>query len=170
MTYTAENPHADGSTVPGARPRYPPPRHIDLPDTSRTHDNWKAARQMSCRQQTAPPQPRCSKDITAHTYRPGARPDSPCPVPAAAGSHSLAGADSAPHSEQNFVLDSLRTRYFLSGADTCLSHTAGTGAALRCCPGGKIRQCRCTSCLHLRGTTVSFQDRLGKLSTIMDVN
>jgi hypothetical protein len=69
MTYTAENPHADGSTVPGARPRYPPPRHIDLPDTSRTHDNWKAARQMSCRQQTAPPQPRCSKDITAHTYR-----------------------------------------------------------------------------------------------------
>jgi hypothetical protein len=26
MTYTAENPHADGSTAPGARPRLLPPR------------------------------------------------------------------------------------------------------------------------------------------------
>ena len=58
MTYTAENPHADGSAAPGARPRYRPPRHSDLPATSRTHHNWMAARQTSCRQQTAPPQPR----------------------------------------------------------------------------------------------------------------
>ena len=39
MTYTAENPHADGSAAPGARPRYRPPRHHDLHVTSRTHDN-----------------------------------------------------------------------------------------------------------------------------------
>ena len=39
MTYTAETPHADGSAAPGARPRYRPPRHSDLHDTSRTHDN-----------------------------------------------------------------------------------------------------------------------------------
>jgi hypothetical protein len=30
MTYTAENPHADGSAAPGARPRYRPPRHRNL--------------------------------------------------------------------------------------------------------------------------------------------
>jgi hypothetical protein len=39
----SENPHA-------------PPRHSNLPDTSRAHDNWKTARQTSCLQQTAPPQ------------------------------------------------------------------------------------------------------------------
>jgi hypothetical protein len=68
MTYTTENPHADGSAAPGARPRYRQPLHRDLPDTSRTHDNWMAARQTSCRQQTAPPQQRCSKDVTAHPH------------------------------------------------------------------------------------------------------
>ena len=36
MTYTAENPHADGSASSGARPRYRQPRHSDLPDTSLT--------------------------------------------------------------------------------------------------------------------------------------
>jgi len=85
MTYTAENPHADGSAAPGARPHYRPPRHRDLPATSRTHDNWMAARQTSCRQQTAPPQLRCSKDVTAHPHRPGARPGCPCPVLACSG-------------------------------------------------------------------------------------
>ena len=85
MTYTAENPHADGSAAPGARPRYRPPRHRDLHATSHTHDNRMAGRQTSCRQQTAPPQPRCSKDVTAHPHRPGARPGRPCPVPACSG-------------------------------------------------------------------------------------
>jgi hypothetical protein len=82
MTYTAENPHADGSSATGARPRYRPPRHRDLHATSCTHDNWMPARQTSCRQQTAPPQPPCSKDVTAHPHQPGARPGRPCPVPA----------------------------------------------------------------------------------------
>ena len=36
---------------------------------------------LSCRQQTAPPQSCCSKDVTAHPHRPGARPGRPCPVP-----------------------------------------------------------------------------------------
>ena len=40
---------------------------------------------MSCRQQQAPPQSRCSKDVTAHPHRPGVRPDHPCPVPACSG-------------------------------------------------------------------------------------
>ena len=85
MIDTAGNPHADGSAAPGARPRHRPSRHSDPPATSRAHDNWMAARQTSCRQQTAPPQPRCSKDVTAHPHRPGARPGRPCPVPARSG-------------------------------------------------------------------------------------
>ena len=68
MTYTTENPHADGSAAPGARPRYQQPLHRDLPDTSSTHDNWMEARQTSCRQQTAPPQQCCSKDVTSHPH------------------------------------------------------------------------------------------------------
>ena len=40
MTYTAENPHADGIASPGACPCYRPPRHIDLHDQFSTHDNW----------------------------------------------------------------------------------------------------------------------------------
>ena len=85
MIDTAGNPHADGSAAPGARPRHRPSRHRDPPATSRAHDNWMAARQTSCRQQTAPPPPRCSKDVTAHPHRPGARPGRPCPVPARSG-------------------------------------------------------------------------------------
>ena len=85
MIDTAGNPHADGNAAPGARPRHRPSRHRDPPATSRSHDNWMAARQTSCRQQTAPPQPRCSKDVTTHPHRPGARPGRPCPVPARSG-------------------------------------------------------------------------------------
>ncbi len=36
MTYTAENPHADGSAAPGARPRLRPPSRRDPHDTSST--------------------------------------------------------------------------------------------------------------------------------------
>ena len=84
MTCTAENPHADGSAAPGARPSRQT-RHSDPPATPRTHDNWMAARQTSRRQQTAPPQPRCSKDVTTHQHRPRARPGRPCPAPACSG-------------------------------------------------------------------------------------
>ncbi len=85
MIDTAGNPLSDGSATPGARPHHRPSRHRDPPATSCSHDNWMAARQTSCRQQTAPPQPRCSKDVTAHPHRPGARPGRPCPVPARSG-------------------------------------------------------------------------------------
>ena len=57
----------------------------DVPrDVPHIH-NRMAGRQMSCRQQTAPPLSRCSKDVTDHPHRPGARPGSPCPVPACSG-------------------------------------------------------------------------------------
>ena len=59
--------------------------HVDMRFSHVEHDNWMAARQTSCRQQTAPPQSRCSKDVTSHPHRPGARPGCPCPVPACSG-------------------------------------------------------------------------------------
>jgi hypothetical protein len=34
---------------------------------------------------TGPSTDRCSKDVTTHQHRPGARPGSPCPVPACSG-------------------------------------------------------------------------------------
>ena len=85
MIDTAGNPHADGSAAPGARPGHRPSSHSDPPATSRSHDNWMTARQTSCRQQTAPPQLRCSKDVTAHPHRPRVRPGCPCPAPACSG-------------------------------------------------------------------------------------
>jgi hypothetical protein len=83
MTYTAENParrwQRRARSTPTSRTAPPPrpPRHVPC-----THDNRMAGRQMSCRQQTAPPQSRCSKDVTAHPHRPRARPGCTCPVPA----------------------------------------------------------------------------------------
>ena len=46
MIDTDGHPHADDSTVPGARPHYQPFRHSDPPDTSRSHDNWMSPRQI----------------------------------------------------------------------------------------------------------------------------
>ena len=65
---------------------------------------WK--QETSCCQQTAPAQPRCSKNVTAHPHRPGAL-AAHARSPPAAGIHRVAGADSAPHSEQNFCSWSL---------------------------------------------------------------
>ena len=85
MTYTAETPHADDIVASGARQHYGLPRHNDLHVQSCTHDNWMAARQTSCRQQTAPAQHQCSKDVTTHQNQPGACPGRPCPVPDCSG-------------------------------------------------------------------------------------
>ena len=46
-----------------------------------------AGNRMPCRQQTAPPPSRYSKDVTAHPHRPGARPGRPCPAPPRSGRH-----------------------------------------------------------------------------------
>jgi hypothetical protein len=46
ITYTAENPHADGSAAPGARPRFRPPHRRDPHDTSPvpTTTGWREDR------------------------------------------------------------------------------------------------------------------------------
>lgn len=120
MIYTAENPHADGSAAPGARPRHRPSRHRDPPATSRTHDNWMAARQTSCCQQTAPP-PRDAAKMSPH-IRIGPEPvlAAHARSPPAAGRRCPAGADSAPHSEQNFFATYLTSHVHW----LCLPHIA----------------------------------------------
>ena len=103
MTYTTENPHADGSAAPGARPRFRPPRRRDPHATSPapTTTGWREDR---CPVNSKRPlHSRAAAKMSPHisigpepvlaTY---ARP------PPAADSHSLAGEDSAPHLEQIF--------------------------------------------------------------------
>jgi hypothetical protein len=83
MTYTAEKPTHRLQGITRSTPTSPPdqlqlpPRHIP-----RTHHNRMTGRQMSCHQQTVPPQSRCSKDVTAHPHWPRACPRLPCAVPA----------------------------------------------------------------------------------------
>jgi hypothetical protein len=87
MTYTVEKQHADDISAPGARPRFLPSCRHDPHGTAPAPMtmNRITGRQMSCRQQTAPPQSRCSKDVTIYQHRSGSRPDRPCPVPACSG-------------------------------------------------------------------------------------
>ena len=119
MIDTAGNPHADGSATPGARPRHRPSRHRNPPATSRAHDNWMAARQTSCRQQTAPPPPRCSKDVTAHPHRPGARPGRPCQVPARSGQPLSGRSGFSPAFGTEFFVLSLSRRHHAFRALGC---------------------------------------------------
>ena len=56
-----------------------------------------AGSRMTCRQQTAPPPSRRSKDVTAHPNRPRTRPGRPCPPSACSGRHRPGNAGSGPH-------------------------------------------------------------------------
>jgi hypothetical protein len=69
--------HAHASARPAAATPTPRPPHPRQQDGGQT-DVLSSAK-------TAPPQSRCSKDVTAHPHRPGARPGHPCPVPACSG-------------------------------------------------------------------------------------
>ena len=40
ITFSAENPHADGNAAPGARPRFRPPRRRDPHATSPAYEQW----------------------------------------------------------------------------------------------------------------------------------
>ena len=80
------------------------------PAVTRTHDNWKSARQTSCRQQTAPPQQHCSKDVTAHPHWPGARPGLPCPVPDCIGQPPSGRSGFSSPFETEFLRSARRTQ------------------------------------------------------------
>ena len=62
-----------------------------------------AGSRMTCRQQTAPPPSRRSKDVTAHPNRPRARPCRPCPPSACSGRHCPGKAGSGPHYGTGFL-------------------------------------------------------------------
>ena len=135
MTYTAENPHADGSATPGARPRYQPTRHSDLHATSNTHDNWMDARQTSCRwRQDRPPVSKLPlHSSTAAKMSPHIRigPEpvlaAHAPSPPAAGSHCPAREGSTPHWEQSFTREENTSTLAPSSAlQCCCSHSLNT--------------------------------------------
>ena len=109
--------HAYASDRPSASTASPP-RHVPG-----DHDDRMAGRQMSCHQQTAPPQSRCSKDVIAHPHRPRDRPGRPCPVPACIG-QSLPGKRRFSSRCEQIFLDARRV--FVS------SFSSGDRSALHC--------------------------------------
>jgi hypothetical protein len=98
MTYTAENPHADGSAASGARPRFRPPRRRDPYATSPapTTTGWRGDRCPVVSKR--PLHSRAAAKMSPH-IRIGPEPvlAANAPSPPAAGSHCPAREDSAPH-------------------------------------------------------------------------
>jgi hypothetical protein len=96
MTYTAENPHADGSAAPAARPRFRPPRsrapHATSPAPTTT--GWREDR---C--PVVSKRPLHSRDAAKMHIRIGPEPvlAAHAPSPPAAGSNSPAREGSSPH-------------------------------------------------------------------------
>ena len=54
-------------------------------DTSPANNNKAGGKEDILSSATGPSTARCSKDVTTHQHRPGARPGRPCPVPACGG-------------------------------------------------------------------------------------
>ena len=104
MTYTAENPHADGSAAPGARPRFRPPRRRDPHVTSLapTTTGWREDRCPVVSKR--PLHSRAATKMSPH-IRIGPEPvlAAHVPSPPAAGSHCPDRDDSAPHCGTEFL-------------------------------------------------------------------
>ena len=118
MTYTAENPHADDSFAPGARPQFHPPlrRYPHNTSPAPTTTGWREDR---CPVVSKLPHPQscCSKDVTVHPHLPGARPGSPCPVPDCSGQ---------PQSDQRRFIPPLRNRRSSKDPVNCCALVATT--------------------------------------------
>jgi hypothetical protein len=103
MTYAGENPHADGSDSPGARPRFRPPRRRDPHATSPapTTTGWREDRCPVVSKR--PLHSRAAAKMSPH-IRIGPEPvlTAHAPSPPAAGSHCPAIEDSAPHCGTEF--------------------------------------------------------------------
>ena len=139
-TYTAENPHADGSASPGARPLFRTPRRRDPHATSPapTTTGWGKIDVLSSvnGSSTVVLQQRCHR-TSASARSPSAH----APPPPAAGTHSPDREDSAPHWEQNFVL-----ALFFHFTARCLDSSESSYGALSPVPGTKhtaiLRRCK----------------------------
>ena len=105
MTYTAENPHADGSAAPGARPRFRPPRRRD-PHATSLAPTTKGWREDRCPVVSKRPlHIRAAAKMSPH-IRIGPEPvlTAHARSPPAAGSYRPGRSGLAPHSEQNFAV------------------------------------------------------------------
>jgi hypothetical protein len=103
MTYTTENPHADGSAAPGARPRFRPPRRRDPHATSPapTTTGWREDRCPVVSKR--PLHSRAAAKMSPHIrICPDPVLAAHAPSPPAAGSHCPAREDSAPHCGTEF--------------------------------------------------------------------
>jgi hypothetical protein len=103
MTYTAENPHADGSAAPGARPRFRPPRRRD-PHATSPAPTATGRREDRCPVVSKRPlHSRAAAKMSPH-IRIGPEPvlTAHAPSPPAAGSHCPPKEDSAPHCGTEF--------------------------------------------------------------------
>ena len=93
-----------------------------------------AGSRMTCRQQTAPPPSRRSKDVTAHPNRPRTRPGRPCPPSACSGRHRPGKAGSGPHYGTEFFSGS---ESFLISRDRQTPRQTVRAAWGAACKGGE---------------------------------
>jgi hypothetical protein len=98
MSYTAENPHADGSAAPGAHPRFRPPCSSDPHNTSPAPTTTGCLEDRCPVVSKRPLHSRIAAKMSPH-IRIGPEPvlTAHAPSPPAAGSHCRAKEDSAPH-------------------------------------------------------------------------
>jgi hypothetical protein len=103
MTYTAENPHADGSAAPGARPRFRPPHRRDPHDTSPASKTTGLLEDRCPVVSKRPLHSSAAAKMSPH-IRIGPEPvlTAHATSPPAAGSHRPAKEDSAPQCGTEF--------------------------------------------------------------------
>ncbi len=77
-------PHGRLGAPPGPRPRRRPPRRSPTRHVPRQQQQ-AGGNEDILSSATGPSTTRCSKDVTTHQHRPGARPGRPCPVPTCSG-------------------------------------------------------------------------------------
>jgi hypothetical protein len=78
-------PHGRLRAPPGPRPRRRPPRRRSPSQHVPCQQQQAGGNEDILSSATGPSTARCSKDVTTHQHRPGARPGRPCPVPACSG-------------------------------------------------------------------------------------
>jgi hypothetical protein len=75
-------PHGQLRAAPGPRPRRRPPRSRSPTRHVPSQQQQAGGNEDILSSATGPSTAQCSKDVTTHQHRPGARPGRPCPVPA----------------------------------------------------------------------------------------
>jgi hypothetical protein len=78
-------PHSRLRAAPRLRPRRRPPRRRSPTRHVPRQQQQDEGKEDILSSATGPSTARCSKDVTTHQHRPGARPGRPCPVPACSG-------------------------------------------------------------------------------------